>query len=189
MSIRGKKNFQNGKIYQITSHCGDKIYIGSTTKKYLSQRMDKHRSSYKQWKQGKAGKTSSFEIFDEYGIENCQILLLESCPCNSNDELVSREGYFIKTNDCVNKYIAGRTSKEYYNDNREAKLDKQKKYNEDNKELISDKCKIYYEANKETKLVKVSCPCGLNICKASLYRHQNSIKHLNFLKTQLNNTI
>ena len=78
MSIKNKKDYQNGKIYQITSHCGDKIYIGSTTKKYLSQRMDKHRSSYKQWKQGKAGKIMIFDIFDEYGIENCQILLLET---------------------------------------------------------------------------------------------------------------
>jgi hypothetical protein len=40
-------NYGNGKIYKIESHLGDKIYIGSTTKQYLSQRMDKHRSEYR----------------------------------------------------------------------------------------------------------------------------------------------
>ena len=30
--MNNKKDYKNGKIYQITSHCGDKIYIGSTTK-------------------------------------------------------------------------------------------------------------------------------------------------------------
>ena len=49
MSIKNNKNYANGKIYQIISHAGDKIYIGSTTKRLLSQRMEKHRSSYKRW--------------------------------------------------------------------------------------------------------------------------------------------
>ena len=43
-------NYGNAKVYKIWSTAGDKIYIGSTTKEYLSQRMDKHRSGYKQWK-------------------------------------------------------------------------------------------------------------------------------------------
>ncbi len=46
-------NYENGKIYKIESHLGDKLYIGSTTKQYLSQRMDKHRTDYKQWLNGK----------------------------------------------------------------------------------------------------------------------------------------
>ena len=43
-------NYNNGKIYKIENNIDDMIYIGSTTKQYLSQRMDKHRSSYKRWK-------------------------------------------------------------------------------------------------------------------------------------------
>ena len=90
-------NYQNTKIYKIESHLGPKIYIGSTTKQYLSQRMDTHRGNYKQWKKGNGGNVSSYILFDEYGLENCNILLLESYPCNSKDEKAAKEaGYEIK---------------------------------------------------------------------------------------------
>ena len=49
-------NYNNGKIYKIepiVDHDEGDIYIGSTTKHYLSQRMDKHRGNYKSWKNGK----------------------------------------------------------------------------------------------------------------------------------------
>jgi hypothetical protein len=58
-------DYTKTKIYKIESHLGDKIYIGSTTKEYLSQRMDSHRGNYKVWKDGKINKTTSFELFDE----------------------------------------------------------------------------------------------------------------------------
>ena len=205
MSIRGKKNFQNGKIYQITSHCGDKIYIGSTTKKYLSQRMDKHRSHYKQWKQNKAGNITVFELFHEYGLENCQILLLELYPCNSNDELTSREGHYIRTMMCVNKVIPGRTQKEYHEDNKVQLLEKAKQYYADNKEELNKKHKQYHEANREViteyqkqyydnnkelvlermkqyRKIKVTCGCGSHICQGASSRHNKSIKHQQYLK-------
>jgi hypothetical protein len=59
-------DYSKGKIYKIQSHLGDKIYIGSTTKQYLSQRMVQHKGDYKCWKNGKLNKTFSFELFDEY---------------------------------------------------------------------------------------------------------------------------
>jgi hypothetical protein len=58
-------NYNNGKIYKIESHLGDKVYIGSTTKEYLSQRMTAHRESFNQWKKGKRELTTSFLLFDE----------------------------------------------------------------------------------------------------------------------------
>ena len=45
-------NYQNGKIYKIESHQGDKIYIGSTTKQYSSQRLVAHRDDYTYWLSG-----------------------------------------------------------------------------------------------------------------------------------------
>ena len=123
-------NYNNGKIYKIESHSGDMIYIGSTTKKYLSQRMDTHRAGYKQWKKGKTNLITSFTIFEEYGLENCNIVLLELCPCESKDMMHSREAHYIRTLKCVNKYIPNRTKKEWH---------------EDNKETISEKCKKYYK--------------------------------------------
>ena len=124
----------NGKIYKVQNIAGDKIYIGSTNKKYLSQRMDTHRSSYKQWKKENHSHTRSFDIFEEFGIENCVILLLENYPCGSKDELNAREGYYIQTMECVNKYIPGRTKKQYYIDNKDQLIEKQNLYNENHKD-------------------------------------------------------
>ena len=66
-------NYSNTKIYKIWSHQGEMIYVGSTTKEYLSQRMDTHRGNYTKWKKEGKGYVSSFKIFDEYGIENCSL--------------------------------------------------------------------------------------------------------------------
>ena len=109
-------NYSNTKIYKIWSTQGPHIYIGSTTKEYLSQRMDKHRSNYKS---KTALKTTSKLIFEEYGIENCFIELLEAKDCKDKHELSQLEGHYIRTLDCVNKNIAGRTCKEWYQDNKE----------------------------------------------------------------------
>ncbi len=65
-------NYSNTKIYKILSTQGPHIYachIGSTTKEYLSQRMDEHRRSFKNGKRV----TNSTLIFEEYGIEHCFI--------------------------------------------------------------------------------------------------------------------
>jgi hypothetical protein len=38
------------KIYKIESHLGDKIYVGSTAKQYISQRFQQHKNDYKNGK-------------------------------------------------------------------------------------------------------------------------------------------
>ena len=141
-------NYQTSQIYKIESTQGPKVYIGSTTKQYLSQRMDKHRSSYKQWKEGKVNKVMAYDLFDEYGVENCSIILIESFSCNSKDELRAREGHHIKSNECVNKHIAGRSQKQWVEDNKDHKDAYLKKYYEDNKEELTAYKKDYREKNK-----------------------------------------
>jgi hypothetical protein len=157
-------NYSNGKIYKVWSLNGNKIYIGSTTKEYLSQRMDTHRQNYKKWKNNKHHYITIFDIFDEYELDNCKIELLESKECKDKHELLKLEGEYIRKLECVNKCIAGRTKKEYYNDNRniiledkkryhiinkEIRCNKQKEYRIENKELIKLKKKEWYELNKE----------------------------------------
>ena len=127
------------------SHLGDKIYIGSTTKKYLSQRMENHRASYKLWKADKVGKVNSFLLFDEYGVENCKIVLIELYPCESKDEVLKKEAEYITSLECVNKYIPRRTDKQYYQDTKEQK----KEYIKKNKEHIVSQSKVYRELNKD----------------------------------------
>ena len=93
---RTKMNYQQTKIYRIESHLGNKIYIGSTTKQYLSQRMTAHRKDYNYWKSGKGHFITSYLLFDEYGLDNCSIELLEAKSCNSKDELKQLEGGYIR---------------------------------------------------------------------------------------------
>ena len=106
-------NYEKTKIYKIESLLGDKIYIGSTAKEYLSQRFQQHKTAYKGWKNGKGGRVTSYELFDLYGIENCSIVLIEACPCESKDAKNAKESHYIRTMDCDNKVIPNRTQKEY----------------------------------------------------------------------------
>lgn len=105
-------NYSNGKIYKIVPTNGDDTcYVGSTTKQYLSQRMDVHRNDFKKWqKNNNQRKTTSIELFEKYGVENCKIELIENFPCNSKDELEKKEAEYIKALNCINKRGAGGVS-------------------------------------------------------------------------------
>ena len=146
-------NYNNGKVYKIEPLCehdeGD-IYIGSTTKKYLSQRMDNHRNDYKRWKLGLCPLTTSYVLFDKYNVENCVIVLLDNVVANSKDELLAKEREYIKANKCVNRKIPLRLQKEYYDDNRDELLLKSKVYRSENLESLTMYQKDYYEKNKES---------------------------------------
>ena len=99
---------QRTKIYQIKSHTTDKIYIDSSTKKYLSQRYHDHLSQYKNWKQDdmtkkKYKESPLFKLFDSYGPNNFFIELIETYPCNSKEEANKRVSYYVSSNvNCVN---------------------------------------------------------------------------------------
>ena len=195
-------NYSNGKIYKIepiVDHDEGEIYIGSTTKQYLSQRMDKHRSSYKQWKNNKHGKVQVFEIFDKYSVEGCQIVLIETVNAESKDELLAREKHYIKSFKCVNKCIPGRTRKEYYQDNYDIIKEKKIVYKENNKEKIKiqhqeyrnthkEEIKLrdkkYRELNLEKIKEKTVCQCGGLYTYSVKSRHLKTIKHQNYLKSQ-----
>ena len=161
-------NYEKAKVYKIWSTAGDKIYIGSTTKDFLSQRMDTHRANYKRWKIGKRPLTTSFNVFDEYGLDNCFIELLEAKVCKSKDELKQFEGGYIRSMVCVNRRIEGRSKKEYTKDTKEARslykkdyyilnreklIEKacinQKSYIKNNQEIVKEKRRIYYEEHKD----------------------------------------
>jgi hypothetical protein len=55
-----------------------------------------------------------FEKYDDVRIE-----LIEEFPCENKMELNKREGHYIRTLECVNKLVAGRTKKEWREDNKE----------------------------------------------------------------------
>ena len=133
-------DYQNGKIYTIRSHLTDEIYIGSTTQP-LTKRLSKHKSDYKIWKNGKRNYVTSFKIID---FGDAYIELLEECPCDSKMLLEKREGELIRSTACVNRCIAGRTKKEYYEDNKEHMKAYKSQWAKDNREKIKTK----YHENK-----------------------------------------
>ena len=153
-------DYSKTKIYKIESALGDKVYIGSTINKYLSQRFQLHKSEYKRWKKRTAHKITSYELFDLYGVENCNIVLIEEYPCLSKDAKNAREGHCIKTMPCVNKYVAGRTLKENYQDKKEQKIEYQKQYNKDNIIKYTEYQKAYREKMKAKKIELVNEDAG-----------------------------
>ena len=109
---------------------------------------------------------SSFDLFSEYGVENCKIELIEYFPCDTLQELRRKEGEHIKNTECINKRVAGRTDKEYKEDNKERKKVTDREYYEINKDRINEKKREYYQNNKN---------------KIKEYREQNKnkIKEMN----------
>ena len=179
--------YTNGKIYKIQDLNGDMCYIGSTTRPMLSERMSGHRSAYKRWKAEKpTTRITVFEIFDTYGVENCRIILLELYPCNTKDELLSREAHFIRAEQCVNKVIPDRTQKEYKDTHKmESHIQKQKYYIK-NKEKIAIHKKQYLsdnlEAINERRKAVIECICGGHYVRSNKSLHYVSKKHLTNLK-------
>jgi hypothetical protein len=163
-----ENKYRNGKIYRICDNESTNFYYGSTVQT-LAHRMGGHRADYEKYRSGNKNYITVYQLFDEYGVENCKIEWVEDYPCNSRNELVTREGYHIRNNHCVNKNVAGRTLKQYYKDNSEhilrclkeyrhrrsdALREYRKKYREEHKEHLKLKKHEEYERNKEHKKEK-----------------------------------
>lgn len=93
-----ENKYQKSKIYKIVCKATNKIYIGSTCEKYLSDRLKGHRIAYKYKKDMTNYYCSVFEVLknNDYYIE-----LIENYPCTCKDELSRRERHFIDTLDNV----------------------------------------------------------------------------------------
>ena len=205
-------DYSKGKIYQIVSPDGKMVYVGSTVKDRLCQRMSKHSSSYKN---SRTDNVTAYQIFDKYGFQNCSIELIEMYPCQSKDELNSREGFWIRKkmeSGCVNKVIPGRTLKQYYEDNRDNIrkrdrenyqkhkdniLKRQRDYYEENRDNIIKRKLDYYKDNRD-KILKRQCEFytknqdkinarrrRLDSCDCgSNYTHDHRCRHMRTLKHQ-----
>lgn len=172
----GENKYQRGQIYKIVSPDFSKCYIGSTCED-LKQRFARHKYQYTQFKKhGKENQRSIISLFNEFGVENCRILWIENCPCNSKKELEKREGEIQKETDCINKQVAGRTDKEYYYDNIEWEKERKKKDRQQNPEK-------YKERNRHNNAKIHFCEiCNCEIKLRNKLRHQLTQKHQNYLK-------
>ena len=184
-------DYQQGKIYKIECNVTGKVYIGSTCEPILARRLAGHIKNYKSYLNGKSNYVSSFDILQN---GNYDIVLIESYPCNSKDELHSRERYHTNNIDCVNKIkcqgmknelgekeYKKQKNKEYYNDNK----DKIIEYYNDNKYKIIEKSKEYYKQNKDKIHAKQNekhiCICGDCYTTSGKTQHIRSVKHQQYL--------
>ena len=176
-------DYYKSKIYKIVSSQIEKVYIGSTTGS-LQNRLACHRALFNKWKTTGKNYTTSYEVLK---FRDAKIELVENFPCMNKRDLLRREGMLIRMTDCVNKNVAGRTAKEYYEENAEAIREKQRPKSRDyyhaNKEKRKElqrprsreyyyanrdkilvkqrvKSKEYYQANRERLTRKIDCECG-----------------------------
>jgi len=160
-------DYKNGKIYTIRNKNDDKlIYVGSTCKKYLSDRMGNHRANSK-----KNPNSSFYDLVENWN--DWYIELYENFPCESKNELNKREGEVIRDIGTLNKKRAGLNLPTIINKD---KTEYQKEYNK-----IRDNTK-----KKEKEKSKLECPlCGLEVTRYKLKRHQESKNCKNIVRIEL----
>ena len=141
-------NYSLGKIYKIVG--GGKVYIGSTTRPLLSQRLAGHNDIYKRWIKSKEHYVTSFECLEDPGH---YIELIELCPCSCKDELLKCERKWIREIECVNTVIPDRKRPEWVEENKDKIKERMKTYEvewrEKNREARREYMRAYREKNKE----------------------------------------
>jgi len=149
-----KNKYQQGKIYKIVCNITGEKYYGSTINK-LEVRLAQHKSSKK---------CMCKKILDrgDYKIE-----LIKDYPCNSVYELEEEEAKYIKENECINYKIPHRTTKDYYEDNKEERKEYRRNRYKNNKEEI-----------KKKQQEKILCDCGEMVMRSNIAKHKKSMKHI-----------
>ena len=195
-------DYSQGKIYKIEPICshdeGD-VYIGSTSIPRLCNRLSGHKKQYIAYKNQKNKKrTRSYDLFDKYGVENCQIILIENVNAKTKDELRAREHHYITNTKCVNVSIPFLGCKSYENkkewhslyhknykqENKELIKEKSKEYYINNKEILNEKKKEYREKIKDKLSEQHQCQCGGHYTIYRKQRHLRTTKHIQFEETK-----
>ena len=108
--------------------------------------------------------------WDDWFIE-----LYEEFPCENKEQLCKKEGEVIRLIGTLNSQIAGRTDKEYYEDNKDKLLKQMKDYS-----------KTYRKNNKDDIAIKskekITCECGCISTKNNLSKHKKTKIHLNAIR-------
>ena len=184
------KRYDNGKIYVIKCKYDDGlVYVGST-----------HMSLEKRFCNHKTDKKCSLYKYVNGDWDNWYIELYEEYPCKNKHILELKEGEVQRQIATINKRIAGRTDKQYYQENHEACLEKAKQQYKKNRDEILEKAKQYHQNNREVRLEKgkqyrqknhemiveqrrqkITCDiCGSIVCKGDILKHKKSQKCMNF---------
>jgi hypothetical protein len=128
-------NYKNGKIYKMVNDELGLTYYGSTCGE-LRSRLCAHKT------QAKTRNITSKLLFDQ-GV--CKIFLVEEYPTENKMLLLQRERFYIENNECVNKFLPGRTQKEWYVDNKKQR----QAYLLKNSDKIKERMKEYRNNNRD----------------------------------------
>jgi len=170
--------YATAKIYRIDSQAGGVCYIGSTIRS-LQKRMGQHKGHWISHLNGKSNFISSFNVL-EHG--DAVISLVEDYPCDSKDQLAAREAHHIRTTAaCVNRAIPGRSTAEWYQDNRERQLAQANQYRADNLAECMERVRQYNRTHREEinrkGSVPYTCQCGATVKTRNVHTHRQSKKH------------
>lgn len=159
--------YNYGKIYKIASPNTSQIYIGSTTERYLCNRLSTHVYACRKYLETDDLKyVTSYDIIKMGGA---YISLIEAYPCNDKDELRARERYWIEQHpNTVNK------NKAYMSRDEALQLKKEYSmiYRANNPEII--------KKNNVARKLKPDyvCTCGSKVVYQGKARHLRTQKHL-----------
>ena len=152
--------YQNGKIYKLVNSVDDKIYIGSTCST-LAKRKSAHKGTCKR----EIGRRV-YAHLSTIGWDKIDIVLIESFPCNSKEELFKREHYWIDTlkpqlnKEGVQEFIKNPKKQVYYREHEEE---------------IKQRSKI-------RRQIKNVCECGGKFSLDHKKLHERSNIHKIYLK-------
>ena len=153
-----KNDNENAKIYVIRNHSNDLVYVGATTQR-LSSIMSRHRYNAMTAKQ----KRKLYNAIRSIGPDNFYIELLEAYPCQSREELSTRNGHWIRTLDSYNNGYNGKI------ENR-----KMSKWCNEYEVVEDDKTKIKCESLK--------CECGGKYTLKHKAKHIKTKKHQKYIQ-------
>jgi len=120
----------------ISSTKGSKCYVGSTIS--YKKRQNTHKNP-------KTNRTTSKQLFEEYGVDNCTFTVLEEC---TEEQRFERERHWMdNTANLVNFQRA--------NVSRQERTDLTNEYNKIHKERHSELSREYYYRNREKVLERL----------------------------------
>ena len=190
-------------IYKISSPDGSKVYVGSS-KYSLSDRKCGHKADYKRYNE-RRHRLHSYDLFDEFGFENCLFEVIETLNEATKEQRLLRERHWIEAigtlgqnrpvvKDEERKELNSQYSKNWYEAQKQSDIaflkvraNKQRikyatlKDGDEFKSSRAMKNKKQYDANGKTV---IECVCGVMHVKGAKSRHLRSKHHTDYLSSQ-----
>jgi hypothetical protein len=129
---------------------GNECYVGST--KDLKKRLQKHKSNCHNEK-NRGYNIKVYKSIREVGWDKVDFMIIDKIIYNSKHEAFDMETKYMNMFDAkLNSCYPKRSTKEYYEANKERISEKGRNYRESNTEMIKERKKKYYDENRDKVL-------------------------------------